>query len=414
MTLPTLLLVADEVRQVRSGVGTYGRLLLRGLIERGLSPVVATWEAERDPGGFPELEWISLGKRPRLDPTPGAFLSLGRRIGPALAGRDFGLIHFLDARGAHAFLPADGPAGAKVIGTVHDDYAARAPASAFGLFGRAADPLRRWLYYRWLARLEARTYPRLELLMTNARATSTSLVERYGIARELLREIPLTIHVPEPCGAATPLEGEPALLFSGGNFYRKGLDLLLRAAGSLQSRLPGIHVHVAGEDRARSRIAALAGKAGMRERLSFHGRLAPADMARMLRGADQFVMPSRREALGLVYLEAFHAGIPVIAGSEGGVAELVGDEASGLLVPREDVPALAHAIERLWLDAELAARLVAGGRRVLAARSVDRFLDATLAAYRSMGVVPAGSLVAGPSREGRLESSSSRPAGSSS
>lgn len=102
----------------------------------------------------------------------------------------------------------------------------------------------------------------------------------------------------------------------------------------------------------------------------------------MLAGADIFVMPSRTEALGLVYLEAFRAGVPVIAGDRGGVTEIVRHGRSGLLVTPGSTQELIEAITRLARDPDLRQSLARGGRMVLAERTPERLISETMAAYR--------------------------------
>jgi len=354
-----VLIVSQQVRNVRSGVGTYARLLLQAL---DLRPTVATWTGEID-RSLP-AEWIDLGAPPRLDPTPGAFWTLGRRVARAVRV-DFDLVHFLDAREAHAWRGAG-----RLVGTVHDDYAAQVPRAPWALRGRAADPFRRWAYYRWLGRLERRTYRRFDLLLANSTATEATLRGHYGIAA--VRHIHLCVAPEAAPVEPAALAGDPALLFVGGNFYRKGLDVLLRAL----PLVPGAHLHVAGADRARMPPS---------PHVTYHGRVAPERVAALMAGAEQFVMPARREALGLVYLEAARAGIPVIAGDQGGVTDIVRHGESGLLVPPGDPQALAAAIRSLHADPALRARLVEAARGELRARTPERLVAETLDAYRAVG-----------------------------
>lgn len=398
MNSPDVLLVCQQVRGTRSGVGTYVRSLLGELCRRGMRPRVATWGTEIDATSFPEAEWIDLGAPAARDPTPGAFHTLGRRAAEAL-GRSAppaGVVHFTDAREAHACVGPGRLRGAALVGTVHDDYAATAPRSPLGLIGRAADPLRRWAYYAWLRRLERRCYRTLDLVMVNSDATGCSISQAYGVAPEVLRTVHLCAPAPQSAPAPADLPGDPALLFAGGNFHRKGLDTLVRSLPPLRSSCPGVHLHVAGEDPARRRIERIARDAGVADAVTFHGRVPRERIAALMAAADAFVMPSRTEALGLVYLEAFHAGLPVIAGNVGGVTEIVRDAISGLTVPPEDPRTLAGAIERLHRDPDLRTRLVEGGHAVLAERTPARLADETLAAYREALGGPGADPSSGP------------------
>jgi len=82
--------------------------------------------------------------------------------------------------------------------------------------------------------------------------------------------------------------------------------------------------------------------------------------------AQVLCLPSRREGVPLVLLEAMSFGLPVIATPVGGVADYVEHEDNGLLVPPGDIDALAVSIAMLAADPELRARLGEAGRRRIA------------------------------------------------
>ncbi len=84
---------------------------------------------------------------------------------------------------------------------------------------------------------------------------------------------------------------------------------------------------------------------------------------------DVLAVPSVcKEGLSLVVLEAMQRGIPVIATAGGGTSEIVEHKLNGLLVPSENVEALARALNRIQTDAELFRRLSAGTRPTIDAR----------------------------------------------
>jgi glycosyltransferase involved in cell wall biosynthesis len=108
----------------------------------------------------------------------------------------------------------------------------------------------------------------------------------------------------------------------------------------------------------------------------FYAGLPAADQAHMrvlgfvdaqtrrdaLAAADVFVLPSRTDSFGIVYLEAWCYGVPVIGAQAGGVPDVIDHGTNGLLVPFGDVAALAAAIGRLLHDRELARAFGAAGR----------------------------------------------------
>jgi glycosyltransferase involved in cell wall biosynthesis len=86
------------------------------------------------------------------------------------------------------------------------------------------------------------------------------------------------------------------------------------------------------------------------------------DVHELLALADVFVLSTRSEGLPLSILEAMAAGLPVVASAVGGVPELVVDGETGLLVPPDDVAALAAALERLVREPERRRRMGDAGR----------------------------------------------------
>jgi glycosyltransferase involved in cell wall biosynthesis len=87
------------------------------------------------------------------------------------------------------------------------------------------------------------------------------------------------------------------------------------------------------------------------------------DVPRWMQAMDVIVHASDREPFGIVVVEAMSLGKPVIAGSEGGPAEIMIDGEHGLLTPFGDAAALARAITRFLGDAALAERCGAAAAR---------------------------------------------------
>ena len=379
-----ILIVSSQVRTVHSGVGTYAAMIIRGLNELAetVEVTIATWDREVDPESYPELSWIGLGVHPRRDPTPGKFWTLGRRVVRAFDSKefDFDVVHFLDVREGHAFVESGLAKDVEVIGTVHDDYAALVGRNPLHYIGSAADPFRRFFFHRWLRRLEDRTYPKFDRLLVNSRATGETVRLAYGLDPARLTPVTLTIE-PDAVPAQQSLVGEPSLVFVGGNFFRKGLNLCVEALADLRVDFPGIRLHVIGSCSSSARIETLARLLGVSDAIVFYGHLPAEQAAAMMAGADIFVMPSRTEALGLVYLEAFRAGVPVIAGDRGGVTQIVRHGTSGLLVTPGSSQELVDSIAKLTRDPELRQSLINGGRKVLAERTPERLIAETTTVY---------------------------------
>lgn len=177
--------------------------------------------------------------------------------------------------------------------------------------------------------------------------------------------------------------GEVVLLALCGLVRRKGLDVLLRALRQLGDDGLRPAVWIAGDGPEGSALVSQARELGLHEQVSFLGRRA--DVGDLLAGCDVFVLPSRREGLGVAALEAMAAGRPVVASRVGGLQDSVVDERTGLLVPPEDAESLAGALARLLRDESLRARLGgAGPGRVAEGFLAEQMVAAYQDLYRSI------------------------------
>ncbi|GIW20581.1 MAG: hypothetical protein KatS3mg065_0877 [Chloroflexota bacterium] len=137
----------------------------------------------------------------------------------------------------------------------------------------------------------------------------------------------------------------------------KGHPTLLAAWPEVVRRCPQAYLLVVGEGSQRDALEALAAELGIADHVVFTGRRD--DVPAVTAALDVAVLPSYREAQGLVILEAMALGRPVVASNVGGIPEVIDDGVSGLLVPPGDPVALAGAIVRLLTDhpyADLLAR----------------------------------------------------------
>lgn len=143
---------------------------------------------------------------------------------------------------------------------------------------------------------------------------------------------------------------------------RKGMDVLVEAAGRLRPGLPGLTVGVGGEGRDRPRLERLIARTGAPVRLV--GRVSEEDLAAFYGCSDLFCMLCRnrwggleQEGFGIVFLEAAAAGVPSVAGDSGGAAEAVLDGETGFVLrDPSNVDSVVTAIDSLISDPDLARR----------------------------------------------------------
>lgn len=182
--------------------------------------------------------------------------------------------------------------------------------------------------------------------------------------------------------------GAPVLVAVGRLIRQKGFDLLLRALVKCEGAGRKARLIIVGEGPERAALTALAQELGVADRVLMAGFIA--DPAAYYAHAEVFVLPSRWEGFGHVIVEAMACGAPVIAfDCPYGPADILGAGEGGVLVPPEDVDALAAAIDRLLGDTQERARLASG-----AASAAERFSQPRIAAAyaRLIETVAAGQL----------------------
>lgn len=161
---------------------------------------------------------------------------------------------------------------------------------------------------------------------------------------------------------------------------QKAPDVLVTATRLLPD---DVHVVVVGDGPRAEAVAAQVHRADLSSRVHLLGHVE--DAAALLPQFDVLVLPSRWEGAPYVPLEAFRAGVPVIATDVVGTVDVVTHEVTGLLVPRDDPVALAAAVRRVLDDDLLAAGLVRAAAEELTERfDVALMARATLRVYRDV------------------------------
>jgi glycosyltransferase involved in cell wall biosynthesis len=143
-------------------------------------------------------------------------------------------------------------------------------------------------------------------------------------------------------------------LFLGRLKQRKGVDCLIRAF-SLHNNETAKSLVIAGDGDEKAALMTLVSQLGLEERVHFVGWVDGSVKTYLLQNSFGVVVPSERpEAFGIVVLESYAAGRPVVATAVAGLQELVEDQRTGVLVPPGSDEALAHWLEQLEADREWA------------------------------------------------------------
>jgi UDP-glucose:(heptosyl)LPS alpha-1,3-glucosyltransferase len=165
------------------------------------------------------------------------------------------------------------------------------------------------------------------------------------------------------------LQNEIAILFVGQNFKRKGLRLLMEAAGLLAQRGHSFRVLVGGGSLRQGRpYMALAEKLGCASAVQFLGPTRTVE--EWYAAADIFCLPTFYDTFGMVVLEAMACGLPVITSRFAGVSEVIQDGQTGCVLEQaHDASELARRLEELLAPER---RATMGAAAVLAARETCR------------------------------------------
>jgi glycosyltransferase involved in cell wall biosynthesis len=165
-----------------------------------------------------------------------------------------------------------------------------------------------------------------------------------------------------PQGSGPP---RPTILSVGNLIPIKSHALLLHAVASVCVSVPGIFCRIIGDGPERSNLLALAHELRIADRVEFLGRCSRAEVARAMQQAALFVLPSRYEGLGCVYLEAMASGIPAVGCRGQGIEEVIRHRENGWLTEPGNLDDVVAAIRTLLSDLDLRQRLGSAGRRTV-------------------------------------------------
>jgi glycosyltransferase involved in cell wall biosynthesis len=194
-------------------------------------------------------------------------------------------------------------------------------------------------------------------------STRDDLVDR-GLDGDDIEVIPngvdVTRYAPDPAVSRT---AQPTLLYLGRLRKYKRVDLVIEAVARLAAEGLEVELLVGGTGDASEELHDLAGLLGVGDQVRFLGWVTDEQKLELMRSSWLHVLTSPKEGWGITVVEAAACGTPSVASDAPGLRESVRDGETGLLVPHEDVDALAAAVRALVSDPE---RREAMGRRARA------------------------------------------------
>lgn len=132
---------------------------------------------------------------------------------------------------------------------------------------------------------------------------------------------------------------------SAGNLIkRKGMDILLNAFQKLKN--PNAKLIIMGDGPERNKLIKQSKELGISDRVDFKGKYSRTEFSEVLSEAECFVLATRKETFGVVYIEALATGKPVIGTICGGPEEIITEE-NGILIHTDSVDELCCAMEKM-------------------------------------------------------------------
>jgi glycosyltransferase involved in cell wall biosynthesis len=163
----------------------------------------------------------------------------------------------------------------------------------------------------------------------------------------------------------------PVIAYVGRLAPEKRVDFLLRAFAELIQRIP-CRLVIIGQSKAEFSLRALAHSLQLDDCVDFAGK--QSNPFKFMARSDLLVVSSLYESFGIVILEAMSCGIPVVSTDCTGPHEIIKSGENGILVPCNDISALAMALETVLTDKKLSAKIALNGRNSLEEFDVKRII----------------------------------------
>jgi phosphatidylinositol alpha-1,6-mannosyltransferase len=353
--MPKVLIVTNDFPPRRGGIQSFVHALATRLPADGVVVYAPAWDGA---AAFDAQQPFPVIRHPGSLMLP--VRPVARRAAALLAEHGCDTALFGAAAPLGLLAPGLRAAGARrTVGITHGHEA-----------GWAALPGARSLLRRIGEHTDALTYLGEYFRVRLARALTPQAAERLV---RLAPGVDTTVFRPGPAGetvrARLGLAGRPVVLCVSRLVPRKGQDTLIRAwprvlAARAAAGGPAPALLIVGDGPYRKDLDRLAGRLGVAGSVRFTGPVPEADLPAYYAAADIFAMPCRTrlggldvEGLGIVYLEASAAGLPVIGGDSGGAPDAIEPGESGYVVPGRDLGALVSRLTGLLADPAAAAAM---------------------------------------------------------
>jgi len=380
-------IVTQQYKKVISGVGLHANNLTNALLKDSHTITLLLPEDQVPQLSSPNLAIVTV-RKPRFNQSQARWLSLSFSFNAALRKLEtqnkFDLIHFTDARESFFCTPR-----APMIGHVNDTYSAELK-TPYEYRRNYSDWILRWLYYNIVHFLESRKLQRLQAVVANSQFTANTIKTAYPNTASKVRlcyksvDVERYKQVRENREMVTANPDQPVILFVGSNMHRKGVPDLIKAAPGVLEKYPQARFIIVGNDKSVYQLKKLCSDLNVDKNVEFVGWQSQVDLLGYYQQATVFVMPSLTEALGVTFLEAMAADVPVIGTDVGGIPEIIQHYFNGILVPMESPLSITEAIKQLLADEPLRKWLTENARATFNKFDVTSMMECTFRLYREV------------------------------
>lgn len=220
-----------------------------------------------------------------------------------------------------------------------------------------------------LSSLISSTLDSANTIITVSNSLAKDLKDRFPAARSKIEIINCGVdqEIFKPGVRSSEGPSCPVILFVGTLNDNKNILKLVEAVAGLDIEY---NLRIVGKGPLKEVIVSKAKELGISNKIELVGAVNKSDLPQIYREADLLVMPSLKEAFGLVALEAMACGTPVIVSNRGGLAELVDNGSSGLCVDPDNIDEIRDAISKVITDERLRKSIISGGLETASNNSV--------------------------------------------
>ncbi|MBI3442711.1 MAG: glycosyltransferase family 4 protein [Candidatus Sungbacteria bacterium] len=172
--------------------------------------------------------------------------------------------------------------------------------------------------------------------------------------------------IPDQVG--NDIEHAPIIITTSRLVEKNGIDTLVRAIAVLKNKGKPLQCHILGDGPDRSALGFLAKELGVEHEIKFFGSVPFEKIPAHLHQATIFIRLSRSEGMGVSFVEALAAGVPIIGTRVGGIPDIITDGVTGLFAKVDDPGDAAEKIMRLLQDPGLSRSIVENGKKMIRER----------------------------------------------